>query len=1183
MEQWGFVNSIGSEVIIILNRLETGLEESPKILDLKNREDICIAVRPLRGLEIMSKIVFLFLGLWNFAAFAGPQFVTYEGYIETTANVPVTTSTTFSFQIVNSAGSCIIYEESQLLTPSNGHFKAKVGTGTIIHDSSSANFTNLFSPVNLPCKTSGSYTFPSNEARRLYVYVEDSGPQLIGIYDLGSVPSALNADRVAGKTLNDLVQISTNVTQARVETLLAPAVYDNILNLGNTSTGALKLPVGTSAQQPGGATMGMVRFNSDIQDVEFYNGTAWTSGNGGSGNGVTSIMAGTGLTATSMPLVSIGTISVDVGLTAGKILQVAAGDKFPGLDGSDILNLNASNLSGGTVPAGRMPAFSGDVVSTAGTVAMSVQKIRGVNVGTAAPAHLQVLKYNNGTTNWSPLYLSIDDLRSTTVPATNPLFSSYSCTADQTFTWNAPTGQLGCTNIALNASSITAGLVSPARLGIGTASASTFLRGDGTWATAGGADNLGNHTATTNIQLSGHWLSGDGSAEGLFVDPSGNVGIGTSAPTVRLHVAGALRVVDGTQGAGKVLTSDASGVATWAAAGGGSDNLGNHTATTNINLGAHWISGDGTGGEGLNIDPAGNVSIVSMGPGLTVEGTSSTASIVLKRPGSIFGNIALGASGLMTLDSGNDGAEISILPTGKVGIGVGTPAARLDVAGGVRLGNEAVSCHAGLNGTLRYTGSLLQICNGSAWVSFSALMGTTDASVTSLGVSAGLSGSDTTAIGSGALSSITSASYSTAVGSMALGSLSSSNSNTAVGYSALQNTTAHANTAVGAFTLSSNTTGHSNVALGSAAMINSTNALESVAIGNNAFTNGSGTGSVAIGYRSMHSSTGSGNVAIGYQTLGSAISTGNNNTVMGEWAGSTLTTGGSNTVMGNFALYQATTANFNSGLGYQMFSSLTTGNNNSGLGGSTLSNLTTGANNTAVGYSAGGALVGGNNNVAVGFNTSHGASTFQAVAAGGGSTASGNQSIALGASAQATAVNSIAVGYNVSNTTANSVRFGGIANTNFRINGSGDTANAFAVGTDSSNGNGANLSVTGQWNAYAFTVISDGREKKDLEQLQDSLDKILSLQGYRYNYLHQDSSTGPHELGVIAQEVREVFPEAVIENEQGRLAVNYSALIAPLIESVKTQQRQIDSLKTENEALKSVLCKHFPNEAICQP
>lgn len=51
-----------------------------------------------------------------------------------------------------------------------------------------------------------------------------------------------------------------------------------------------------------------------------------------------------------------------------------------------------------------------------------------------------------------------------------------------------------------------------------------------TLAANGGSDNLGNHTATENVNLNGNWLSGDGSDKGLYVTAEGNVGIGTTTP-----------------------------------------------------------------------------------------------------------------------------------------------------------------------------------------------------------------------------------------------------------------------------------------------------------------------------------------------------------------------------------------------------------------------------------------------------------------------------------------------------------------------------------------------------------------------------------------------------------------------------------------------------------------------------
>lgn len=55
-----------------------------------------------------------------------------------------------------------------------------------------------------------------------------------------------------------------------------------------------------------------------------------------------------------------------------------------------------------------------------------------------------------------------------------------------------------------------------------------------------GQDNLGNHTATTNLILNEHWISGDGDSEGIRISPGGNLGVGTSDPQERVHIDGAV-------------------------------------------------------------------------------------------------------------------------------------------------------------------------------------------------------------------------------------------------------------------------------------------------------------------------------------------------------------------------------------------------------------------------------------------------------------------------------------------------------------------------------------------------------------------------------------------------------------------------------------------------------------------
>lgn len=109
------------------------------------------------------------------------------------------------------------------------------------------------------------------------------------------------------------------------------------------------------------------------------------------------------------------------------------------------------------------------------------------------------------------------------------------------------------------------------------------------------------------------------------------------------------------------------------------------------------------------------------------------------------------------------------------------------------------------------------------------------------------------------------------------------------------------------------------------------------------------------------------------------------------------------------------------------------------------------------------------------------------------------------------------------------------------------------------------LNVSGNVTANWFIYNSDRRLKDNIVPLSSSLEKILSLNGYSFSW----KSTGAKDIGVIAQEVEAVYPELVHTNSTGFKSVEYGNLIAPLIEAVKTQQKEIESLKAEVEALKN--------------
>lgn len=100
---------------------------------------------------------------------------------------------------------------------------------------------------------------------------------------------------------------------------------------------------------------------------------------------------------------------------------------------------------------------------------------------------------------------------------------------------------------------------------------------------------------------------------------SGRLGVGTSAPQVPLHVAGATRF-DALAGSGaRVVTVDAAGnLGAGPTPSGQGDNLGNHAASQNLALNGNWLSNDGSA-EGLHIDNSGNVGLGTATPNARLD------------------------------------------------------------------------------------------------------------------------------------------------------------------------------------------------------------------------------------------------------------------------------------------------------------------------------------------------------------------------------------------------------------------------------------------------------------------------------------------------------------------------------------------------------------------------------------
>ena len=98
--------------------------------------------------------------------------------------------------------------------------------------------------------------------------------------------------------------------------------------------------------------------------------------------------------------------------------------------------------------------------------------------------------------------------------------------------------------------------------------------------------------------------------------------------------------------------------------------------------------------------------------------------------------------------------------------------------------------------------------------------------------------------------------------------------------------------------------------------------------------------------------------------------------------------------------------------------------------------------------------------------------------------------------------------------------------------------------------NGASGSCSFQYGATGWSCSSDARLKTNIVNITgaNALAKLSTLNGVTFNW--KTSATTNEQMGVIAQEVQKVFPDAVSRDPKGYLAVQYDSLIAPLISAV---------------------------------
>jgi hypothetical protein len=103
-----------------------------------------------------------------------------------------------------------------------------------------------------------------------------------------------------------------------------------------------------------------------------------------------------------------------------------------------------------------------------------------------------------------------------------------------------------------------------------------------------------------------------------------------------------------------------------------------------------------------------------------------------------------------------------------------------------------------------------------------------------------------------------------------------------------------------------------------------------------------------------------------------------------------------------------------------------------------------------------------------------------------------------------------------------------------------------------------NIRATG-----TVTQNSDITLKKDIKEIDSAVSKLSQIKGVTYKWKnpenHGDDET--EQLGVIAQDVEKVFPQAVSTDTNGIKSVSYGDMVAPLIQAIKELKAEIEELK----------------------
>ena len=286
----------------------------------------------------------------------------------------------------------------------------------------------------------------------------------------------------------------------------------------------------------------------------------------------------------------------------------------------------------------------------------------------------------------------------------------------------------------------------------------------------------------------------------------------------------------------------------------------------------------------------------------------------------------------------------------------------------------------------------------------------------------------------------------------------------------------------------------------------------------------------------------SGATGFGSYVFGGGNMTGNNNTAVGSVSMYSNTSGNSNTAIGHSSLYHNTTGSTNTAVGYDSIYSNTSGSNNTAVGYNSLSTNATGSYNTAVGYNA-------CKNVKLSHRTCIGYDSGPTATEQSLDVLDHNIVYIGNESSMVYIPGDLFVGKNAYLNTDDPD-----ARTAVRPQDWSDKI--YVLQKESKGGDRTFILGTGIESSAFKTLFmtSDIRLKAITGENKAGLEQLRRLKVYDYTF-KKDKKKIPH-VGVVAQDLKKVFPNSVVADLDGYLSISWDEMFYAMLNSIK----QLDTL-----------------------